>query len=106
MQLLLQIMQTIIRPMRAILLLIWFISRLEKDSGNLSNWFKFNYLKCNEDKFQLLMNVDYPDLSIKVGNDIVHNSTQLYLSRIKIKNKSLYFRNIDQILKISVDRQT
>ena len=55
------------------------ISRLEKDSCNLSNWFKFNYLKSNEDKCQLLMNVDYPDLSIKVGNDIVHNSTQVKL---------------------------
>ena len=48
-----------------ILLLIMVISRLEKDSGNLSNWFKFNYLKSNEDKCQLIMNVDYPDLSIK-----------------------------------------
>ena len=55
------------------------ISRLEKDSSNLSNWFKFNYLKSNEDKCQLLLNVDYPDLSIKVGNDIVHNSTQVKL---------------------------
>ena len=25
------------------------------------------------------MNVDYPDLSIKVGKDIVHNSTQVKL---------------------------
>ena len=55
------------------------ISRLEKDSSNLVNWFKFNYLKSNEDKCQLLMNVDYLDLSIKVGNDIVHNSTQVKL---------------------------
>ena len=30
-------------------------------------------------KCQLLMNVDYPDLSMKVGNDIVHNSTQVKL---------------------------
>ena len=52
------------------------ISRIEKDSSNLSNWFKFNYLKSNEDKCQLLMNVD---LSIKVGKDIVHNSTQVKL---------------------------
>ena len=73
MQQLLQIMQTIIRPVDLV------ISRLEKDSSNLGHRFKFNYLKSKEDKCQLLMNVDSPDLFIKVGNENVHNSTQVKL---------------------------
>ena len=55
------------------------ISRLENDSSNLGYWFKFNYLKYNEDKCQLLMNIDSPDLFINIGNENVHNSAQVKL---------------------------
>ena len=43
------------------------ISRLENDPSKLGHWFKYNYLKCNEDKCQLLMNVDSPDLFYQSG---------------------------------------
>ena len=104
MQLLLQIMQTIIRHMRAILLLIWFISRLEKDSSKLGHWFKFNYLKCTEDKGQLLMNVDYPDLFIKVGKENVHNSTQVKLLGIIFDTELNFDARVSKLCKKALSR--
>ena len=58
------------------------LSTLENDSRNLYHWFKFNYLNSNEDKCELLMNVDSPDLFIKVVNENVHNSTEVKLLEI------------------------
>ena len=54
-------------------------SILENETSNLGYWFKFNYLKYNEDKCELLMNVDSQHLFIKVGNENGHNSVQFKL---------------------------
>ena len=51
------------------------ISRLEKDLINLGHWFKANYLKSNEDKWQLLLNIISADLYVMVGNESVYNSS-------------------------------
>ena len=51
------------------------ISRPEKDLINLGHWFKAYYLKSNEDKCQLLLNINSADLFVMVGNESIYNST-------------------------------
>ena len=45
------------------------------------------------------MNVDYPDLSIKVGNDIVHNSTQVKLLGIVFDTALNFDAHISKLCK-------
>ena len=75
------------------------ISRLEKDSSNLGHWFKFNYLKSNEDKCQLLMNVESSDLFIKVGNENVHNFTQVKLLGIVLDTALNFDAHVSNLCK-------
>ena len=75
------------------------ISRLENDPSKLGHWFKYNYLKCNEDKCQLLMNVDSPDLFIKVGKENVHNSTQVKLLGIIFDTKLNFDAHVSKLCK-------
>ena len=62
------------------------IARLEQDLCNLSQWFKFNYLKSNEDKCHLLMSKLSPDLCVKAGNEIISNSNEVKLLGITFDN--------------------
>ena len=75
------------------------ISRLENDSSKLGHWFKYNYLKCNEDKCQLLMNVDSPGLFIKVGKENVHNSTQVKLLGIIFDTELNFDAHVSKLCK-------
>ena len=54
------------------------ISKLVKDSNNLGQWFKANYLKSNEDKCKLLLNIN-AEKFILVGNVSIYNSTEAKL---------------------------
>ena len=54
------------------------ISKLVKDSNNLGQWFKANYLKSNEDKCELLLNIN-AEKFILVGNVSICNSTEAKL---------------------------
>ena len=49
-------------------------SRLENDWNHLEQWFKANYLKSNEDKCQLLLNINSIESFVKVGNKSIYNS--------------------------------
>ena len=53
------------------------LSKLEKDTKNLNHWFNANFLKSNEDKYQL-MTTD-SKLAIKVGNESIYNSCEVKL---------------------------
>ena len=62
------------------------IDRLEKDSLILCQWFKHNYLKCNEDKCHLLLSNKSPDLCVNVGKETIYNATQVKLLGITLDN--------------------
>ena len=48
--------------------------RLEKDLGNLLQWFKLNYFKPNLERCHLLLNNSSSNLYIKVCGKIISNS--------------------------------
>ena len=60
------------------------IARLEKDLGNLLQWFKFNYFKSNQDKCHLLLNNQSSNSDAKVGGEIILNSSNVKLLGITI----------------------
>ena len=57
------------------------IARLENDSLKLCQWFKHNYLKCNEGKYYLLLSKKSLDLCLQVGKETIYNATQAKLQR-------------------------
>ena len=73
------------------------IEQLENDLGILSEWFKNNYMKLNSDKCKLLTNNEKDSVSIKIGNDITSNTTQVKLLGITL-DKSFTFNKHVTIL--------
>ena len=63
------------------------ISKLEKDSNILIKWYESNYLKPNPDKWHLLLIVLREDMSIKISNDLISNSTDEKILGVSFDNK-------------------
>ena len=74
------------------------LSKLEKDSKNLNHWFKTNYLKSNEDKCQLLLNIN-SKLFIKVGNENVYNSAEVKLLGISFDSALKFDDHVSKLCK-------
>ena len=53
---------------------ISLLETLEKETSKLLEWFKFNEMKPNEDKCQLLVVNPVEELSVKLGNETIFNS--------------------------------
>ena len=75
------------------------ISRLEKDLINLGHWFKANYLKSNEDKCQLLLNINSADLFVMVGNESIYNSTTAKLLGVTFDSAFKFDNHISKLCK-------
>ena len=75
------------------------LSKLEIDSNNLGQWFKANYLKSNEDKCQLLLNLNSTELFIKVGNEIIYNSTETKLLGVTMDSALKFDAHISKLCK-------
>ena len=63
------------------------ISKLEKDSYIHIKWYESNYLKPNPDKWHLLLSVFREDMSIKISNDLISNSTDENILGVSFDNK-------------------
>ena len=75
------------------------IDRLEKDSLILCQWFKHNYLKCNEDNCHLLLSNKSPDLCVNVGKETIYNSTQVKLLGNKLDNDLNFDEHVSGLCK-------
>ena len=66
---------------------------------NLGHWFKANYLKSNEDKCQLLLNINSADLFLMVGNESIYNSTTAKLSGVTFDSAFKFDNHISKLCK-------
>ena len=74
------------------------LSKLEKDTKNLNQWFKANFLKSNEDKCQLLLNTN-SKLATKVGNESIHNSCEVKLLGIVFDSSLKFDSHVSKLCK-------
>ena len=75
------------------------LTRLETDANNLGQWFKANYLKSNEDKCQLLLNLDSVELFINVGSENIYNSTETKLLGITFDSALKFDAHVSKLCK-------
>ena len=75
------------------------LSKLEKDTKNLNQWFKANFLKSNEDKCQLLLNTN-SKLAIKVGNESIYNSCEVKLLGIVFDSSLKFDSHVSKLQKL------
>ena len=66
------------------------ILKLQNDSKSLIEWYESNYLKPNPDKWHLLLSDKRDDIFIKIGTEIISNSTDEKILGVYFDNK-LYF---------------
>ena len=62
------------------------LGKLKNDSSILIKWFSDNYLAMNADKSKLLVTKNDENVSIMVGNQIIHGSKTVKLLGIQIDN--------------------
>ena len=62
------------------------LGKLENDSSILIKWFSDNYLVMNADKSKLLVTKNDENVSLMVGNQIIHGSKTVKLLGIQIDN--------------------
>ena len=62
------------------------IKTLEDESTKLYQWYTFNYLKPNADKYHLLLSSQDKELHLTIENEKMKNSNQETLLGITIDN--------------------
>ena len=72
---------------------------MEKETLTLLEWFKFNEMKPNEDKCHLFVVDPVEELSIKLGNETIVNSTSVDLLGIKIDDKLNFNEHVTKLCK-------
>ena len=75
------------------------IGRLEKDLGNLLQWFKLNYFKPNLEKCHLLLNHSSSNLYIKVCGKMISNSKNEKLLGITIDSALNFDTHVNNLCK-------
>ena len=75
------------------------IGRLEKDLGNLLQWFKLNYFKPNLEKSHLLLNNSSSNLYIKVCGKMISNSKNEKLLGITIDSALNFDTHVNNLCK-------
>ena len=75
------------------------IGRLEKDLGNLLQWFKLNYFKPNLEKCHLLLNNSSSNLYIKVCGKMISNSKNEKLLGITINSALNFDTHVNNLCK-------
>ena len=74
------------------------IQKLELTTNNLFEWFKNNHMKANADKCHLLFTRD-TDVTAKIGEFDVKNSSEEKLLRVKIDSKLSFENHISSLCK-------
>ena len=74
------------------------ISKLEKDSNNLGQWFKANYFKSNEDKCKLLLNINAEQF-ILVGKVSIYSSTEAKLLGVTFDSALRFDAHVSKLCK-------
>ena len=77
------------------------IASLEKDLGNLLQWFKFNYFKSNLDKCHILLSNQSSNSYAKVGGEIILNSSNVKLLGITIDSVLSFDMHVIKLCKKS-----
>ena len=72
---------------------------LEKETLTLLEWYKFNEMKPSEDKCHLFVVDPVEELSIKLGNETIVNSTSVDLLGIKIDDKLNFNEHVTKLCK-------
>ena len=79
--------------------------KLENAAETLLQWLKDNRMKANSDKYHLLINITKESYQVKIGNEIVSNSKNEKLLRVKTDHElnfnehvSLLCRKVSQKL--------
>ena len=75
------------------------LETLEKETSTLLEWFKFNEMKPNEDKCHLFVVNPAEELSVKLGNETIINSTSVDLLGIKIDDKLNFNEHVTKLCK-------
>ena len=63
------------------------IRKLEKDAIILIEWYKFNYLKPNPDKWHLLLSDTTSDLKIRIDDECISNNSYVKILGVNFDNK-------------------
>ena len=74
------------------------ISKLEKDSNNLGQWFNANYFKSNEDKCKFLLNKNAEQF-ISVGNVSIYKSTEAKLLGVTFDSALKFDARVSKLCK-------
>ena len=74
------------------------ISKLEKDSNNLGQWFNANYFKSNEDKCKLILNINAEQF-ILVGKVSIYNSTETKLRGVTFDSALKFDAHVSKLCK-------
>ena len=75
------------------------LETLEKETCTLLQWFKLNEMKPNEDKSHLFVVNPVQELSVKLGNETIVNSTSVNLLGIKIDEKLNFNEHVTKLCK-------
>ena len=62
------------------------IKTLEEESEILYEWYKLNYLKPNCDKYHMILSNKDNNISINIGDEIIHNSCSEKILGITLNN--------------------
>ena len=73
------------------------IKTLEDESTKLYQWYTFNYLKPNADKYRLLLSSQDKELHLTIENEKIKNSNQEKLRGITIDNNSSCIPHVRKI---------
>ena len=74
------------------------IQKLELTTNNLLEWFKSNHMKGNADKCHLLVTRD-TDVTVKIGEFDVKNSSEEKLVGVKIDGKLSFEKHVSSLCK-------
>ena len=74
------------------------IQKVELTTNNLSEWFKNNHMKTNADKCHLLVTRD-TDVTAKIGEFDVKNSSEEKLLGVKIDSKLSFENHVSSLCK-------
>ena len=76
------------------------ITSLEIDVKNCLDWFQYNQLVANPDKFQLMfLGINNEKLNLTINNNVIKSSNCIKLLGIYIDNKLKFDENVENICK-------
>ena len=74
------------------------INKLEKHSDVAISWFEYNYMKLNTDKCHLLVSGhNNEEIWIKIGNNYIQDSKEVYLLGVTIDNDLKFDKHISNL---------